>query len=100
MSASQPVPPNPNAPARPLQKVEAGDHALMRKRHPCGSLIWAVTRVGADIGLRCEGCGRRVMLPRDLFYRNARRLLPTDGSAEADLWNPDAPTDAPPGGNG
>ena len=32
--------------------------------HPCGGHDWLVNRLGADIGLRCERCGRRVLLER------------------------------------
>lgn len=69
----------------------------MRKKHPCGSFEWTVTRVGADIGLRCDGCGRRMMLSRDLFKRGARRILSSASAGDADLWNPDAPYDDPSG---
>jgi hypothetical protein len=41
-----------------------GDVLRLRKAHPCGSTSWRVVRLGADIGLTCEGCGRRVMLER------------------------------------
>lgn len=40
------------------------DVVRLRKPHPCGSTDWVVVRLGADIGLRCLGCGRRVLLPR------------------------------------
>lgn len=40
------------------------DRLRLRKPHPCGSYEWTVTRLGADIGLECRGCGRRVMLTR------------------------------------
>jgi hypothetical protein len=40
------------------------DVVRLRKRHPCGSHEWKVVRLGADIGLRCQGCQRRVLLPR------------------------------------
>jgi hypothetical protein len=92
--------PSPSGAVQPLQRVQAGDRVLMRKKHPCGSFHWGVTRVGADIGLRCEGCGRRLMLTRDAFYRGARRLISPDPGGEADLWNPDSPagtTDVTPG---
>ena len=36
----------------------------LRKPHPCGGYDWQVTRLGADIGLRCLSCGRRVLLER------------------------------------
>jgi hypothetical protein len=42
------------------------DRVRLRKPHPCGSTDWRVVRLGADIGLKCEGCGRRVLLPRSV----------------------------------
>ncbi|HEY3298676.1 MAG TPA: DUF951 domain-containing protein [Armatimonadota bacterium] len=54
--------------------VKIGDVANMRKPHPCGSLEWEVTRVGADIGLKCLKCGRRVMLARAEFERQLKSL--------------------------
>lgn len=40
------------------------DRIGLRKAHPCGSREWRVTRLGADIGLVCEGCGHRVLMDR------------------------------------
>lgn len=56
--------------------VKVGDIATMRKPHPCGSLEWEVTRIGADIGMKCLKCGRRVMLPRDEFERRLKSIRP------------------------
>jgi hypothetical protein len=47
----------------------------MRKPHPCGSDQWRVVRLGADIGIVCKGCGRRVLLPRSQFTRQVKALL-------------------------
>ena len=41
-----------------------GDVVRLRKPHPCGGFEWEVVRLGADIRLRCRGCGRRVLLER------------------------------------
>jgi hypothetical protein len=41
-----------------------GDVVRLQRAHPCGSDIWLVDRLGADIGLRCRGCGRHVLLER------------------------------------
>lgn len=54
--------------------VAVGDQARLRKPHPCGSYDWQVTRIGADIGLRCLGCGRKILLPRDEFERRVREI--------------------------
>ncbi len=49
---------------RPVTELLLGDVVRLRKVHPCGSREWLVDRLGADIGLRCEGCGRHVLLER------------------------------------
>jgi hypothetical protein len=49
---------------RPALALLIGDVVKLRRSHPCGSSEWLVDRLGADIGLRCRGCGRRVLLER------------------------------------
>jgi hypothetical protein len=51
------------------------DRIALRKAHPCGSHGWRVTRLGADIGLVCEGCGHRILMDRlDVERRFAAHL--------------------------
>ena len=50
-----------------------GDVIRTRKPHPCGGSDWTVTRTGADIKMRCNTCGRLVMLDRDTFLRRSAR---------------------------
>ncbi len=59
-------------------EIRLGDIVQLRKAHPCGSDRWEVYRVGADVGLRCTGCGHRVMLPRRKFERAVKRVLPAE----------------------
>lgn len=61
--------------ARPVQEIRIGDHVHMRKPHPCGGYVWEVTRVGADIGIACLTCGRRVLLPRSKFEKRVKTVL-------------------------
>jgi hypothetical protein len=49
---------------RPVLEIFLGDVVRLRRAHPCGSREWLVDRLGADIGLRCQGCGRHVLLER------------------------------------
>ncbi len=56
-------------------EVHVGDIVRLRKPHPCGSYEWEVTRVGADIGLRCLKCNARVMLTRRKFERSFKRFV-------------------------
>ena len=58
-----------------MQDIRIGDCVQMRKQHPCGSNEWVVYRLGADIGLRCTGCDRRVMLTRRVFNKQLKRVL-------------------------
>lgn len=51
-------------PARPPIELLLGDVVRLRRTHPCGGSEWLVDRLGADIGLRCQGCGRHVMIDR------------------------------------
>jgi hypothetical protein len=51
------------------------DVVRLRKPHPCGSTDWVVVRLGADIGLRCTGCGRRVLLPRSELRKRVKAML-------------------------
>jgi hypothetical protein len=57
------------------QKLYVGDVVLMRKPHPCGGTEWEVVRVGADVGMVCLRCGRRVLLTRRDFTHAARRFV-------------------------
>lgn len=47
-----------------ILELKIGDRLNLAKPHPCGAREWEVTRIGADIGLACAGCARRVMLER------------------------------------
>ncbi|MDQ3855507.1 MAG: DUF951 domain-containing protein [Chloroflexota bacterium] len=53
-----------------------GDILHLRKRHPCGSHTWTVVRLGADIGIVCHGCGRRVLIPRSDLERRIKSREP------------------------
>jgi hypothetical protein len=48
----------------------------LKKPHPCGEYLWTVTRLGADIGLVCRGCGRYILIPRAQLARRIRRVIP------------------------
>ena len=58
-------------------EVLVGMRVRLRKAHPCGSDLWSVTRVGADIGLVCSGCGRRILVERETFERRVKQIVET-----------------------
>jgi hypothetical protein len=56
----------------PVVPIELGDVVRLKKPHACGDNAWEVTRVGADIRLKCTRCARSVMLARSEFDRAFR----------------------------
>jgi len=56
------------------------DVIRLKKPHPCGSFEWTIVRLGADIGLRCQSCGRRVLLPRREVERRLRNFVTRSSS--------------------
>jgi hypothetical protein len=53
----------------PVVELLLGDVLRLRRRHPCGGETWVIDRLGADIGLRCETCGRHVLVERPALER-------------------------------
>ncbi len=56
-------------------RIEVDDILVLKKKHPCGSFEWRVTRVGVDIGIKCLGCGRFVMIPRRKLERKIKEVI-------------------------
>ena len=53
----------------PVLVLLLGDVVRLRRAHPCGGRVWLVDRLGADIGIRCETCGRHVLVERAALER-------------------------------
>ena len=85
MAASKPYEPLPFA---------IGDVVKLKKPHPCGSYDWTVTRLGADIGLKCRGCERRVLLTRREAERRFRGWVNKAAPTEPDAASPATPATA------
>ena len=56
-------------------EIKLGDVVRLKKRHPCGGYEWQVTRLGADIGINCLTCRRRVLLERAVYERRVKELV-------------------------
>ena len=52
------------------------DIVEMKKEHPCHkSKLWTIIRVGADIKIKCMGCGNVIMFPRHEFERKMKKVV-------------------------
>ena len=58
-----------------LTELGLGDVLRLRKPHPCGGYEWRVVRLGADIGLECLTCGRRVLLDRRALKNRLKKIV-------------------------
>lgn len=56
-------------------EIRLDDVVRLRKQHPCGGYEWRVVRLGADIGIVCLTCKRRVLLPRSEFQKRVKTFV-------------------------
>lgn len=61
-----------------ILEIGEGQVYRMRRQHPCGGWEWKVYRTGADIGMECLTCQRRVMVERRKFEARVKALVPAD----------------------
>ena len=58
-----------------LTDLDLGDIVRLRKAHPCGSYEWEIVRLGADIGLVCIKCQRRILLSRRELAKRLKTVI-------------------------
>ncbi len=57
------------------KEYKLGSIVVMKKQHPCGENKWEITRIGADIKIKCLKCGRSIMLPRIDFNKKLKSVV-------------------------
>ena len=55
-------------------EINIGDLVVMKKEHPCKNNIFKVLRVGMDIKIRCEKCGREILISRTKFLKQLKNI--------------------------
>lgn len=56
-------------------ELKVGDKLEMKKPHPCGNKVFTLLRLGMDFKIRCEKCGREVMVPRKKIEKNIKKVI-------------------------
>ena len=64
-----------------MNQYTLGQVVRLKKRHPCGGTDWEIVRVGADIGLKCIACQRRVLMPRSTLDKRMRSVVSSDSDS-------------------
>ena len=59
------------------------DDVIMKKPHACGTNLWTITRMGADIKIKCKHCGREIMMDRLEFQKKLKKVIKNETQKEA-----------------
>ncbi len=54
---------------------DLNDKVIMKKGHACGSNLWTITRVGVDVKIKCDACGREIMMDRLEFVKKVKKVI-------------------------
>lgn len=57
------------------KEYDLNDIVEMKKQHPCGSSTFQITRMGADIKIKCTECARTIMMTRRDFEKRMKRVV-------------------------
>lgn len=58
------------------KEYDLNDIVEMKKEHPCHkSKHWKIIRMGADIRIKCLGCGTSVLFPRVQFEKKLKKII-------------------------
>lgn len=60
-----------------IVKIQVGDLLELKKPHPCGAKQFRVLRVGSEVRIVCQGCGRDMVVPRPKLEKSIRKVAPT-----------------------
>lgn len=58
--------------------IRVGDTLELKKPHPCGSNLFSCVRVGSDVRIICNGCGRDMTLPREKLEKSIKKIISSD----------------------
>jgi hypothetical protein len=61
-----------------IPKFDTGDKLELKKKHPCGSNRFTVLRIGSDVRVVCDGCGRDMTLPREKIEKAIKKVVKTE----------------------
>jgi len=56
-------------------ELQINDLVILKKEHPCGNFEWKIVRLGADIGLVCTKCERKILLSRRDLHKRAKKII-------------------------
>ena len=61
---------------QPILKIHPDDIIKFKKPHPCGGDLFRVVRVGSEVRIICETCGRDMTMERIKLEKAIKQILP------------------------
>ncbi len=58
-----------------IHSFQINDILEMKKAHPCGGFRFRVLFAGSDVKVRCDTCGREMILPRVKLEKNIKKVI-------------------------
>ena len=63
-------------------KFTVGDVVELKKTHPCGSKQFKIMRVGSEMRIVCQGCGRDMNIDRLKLEKATKKVITADSQKE------------------
>ena len=57
-------------------KLQPNDRIKLKKKHPCGGDVFRIIRVGSEVRIICESCGRDMTMERIKLEKAIKQMLP------------------------
>lgn len=65
----------------PILPLRPDDRIQMKKPHPCGGKIFRIVRVGSEVRVICETCGRDMTLDRVKLEKAIKQILTNESNS-------------------
>ena len=65
-------------------KFKLNDLIELKKPHPCGSRQFRILRIGSDVRIVCQGCGRDMVIDRIKLEKATKTILSTSSETSRD----------------
>ncbi len=62
-------------------KFKLNDLIELKKPHPCGSKQFKILRIGSDVRIVCQGCGRDMVIDRIKLEKATKKILSAESEA-------------------
>ena len=58
-----------------ILQIKVNDILELKKAHPCGSKNFKVLRVGSEVRVVCQGCGRDMTIERLKLEKSTKKII-------------------------